>query len=202
MDTELQKSIREFSPADVATHGLWHRLARVHPLHEVVGSIPLPEMTVGQLLQHSGKVLAEIGKKIKAIKPVKLDHAIYRNASPTTTIAHNMGAPELFQKLSELFTQCGQELHEEFTPQITTRFYGSYERAYDDDHEFRDLEMGFDIYNTRAETAEEEAERLEKEAAAKEKAKKAKQQKAKQQKLEKERLELVEYERLRKKFDK
>lgn len=200
MDAELQKSIREFNPSDVATHGLWHRLARVHPLHEIVDSIPLSEMAVGQLLQHSGKVLAEIGKKIKAIKPIKLDHAIHRNASHTTTIEDNMGAPELFQKLSELFSQCGQEFHEEFTPQITAQFYGSFDSGYDGDHVFRDLEIRLDIYNARPETSEEEAERLKKEKIAKEKAKKAKQQKAKKQQLEKEQLELAEYERLRKKF--
>jgi hypothetical protein len=199
MDAELQKSIREFNPADVATHGLWYRLARVHPLHEVLDSVPLAEMTAGQLLQHSGKVMAEIGKKIKAIKPLRLKHGIYREAHPIVSIEHDTATPTLFQRLSELFTKCGQELREEFTPQIATHFRVNCD-YYGGDHDFQDLEMGFNIYNTREETPDEEAVRLEKETAAKEVTKKAKQERAKQQKLEKERLELAEYKRLRKKF--
>jgi len=199
MDTELQKSIRDFNPADVATHGLWHRLARVYPLHEVVGSLPLSEMTVGQLLQHSGQVLAEIGKKIKAIKPLRLQHGVYRQAHPTVSIARNTTGHALFKKLSELLFQCGQELQEEFTPEIISHIAVDC-NYYDGDHGFSELEMGFYINNTRPETPDEEKIRLEKVAAARDAAKKAKQEKAKRDKLAKEQLELAEYERLRKKF--
>ena len=199
MDAELQKSIREFNPMDVATHGLWYCIARVHPLHEVVDSIPLSKMTVSQLLQHSGKVLAEIGKKIKAIKPLRLQHGVYRQAHPTVSIARNTTGHALFKKWSELLTQCGQELQEEFTPEIISHINVDCSH-YDGDVGFSALEMGFYINNTRPETPAEEEIRLEKEVLAKETAKKAKQEKAKQQKLAKEQLELAEYERLRKKF--
>lgn len=202
MDAELQKSIRQFDPSDVATHGLWQRLNRVAPLVEIIKTIPLSQLTLKESLGIAALILHQISDKLAAITPLKEKHLIEgRNLWVSTEIERRDTPAGVFNSLAEICLQLETGLQEEFVPHFHLQLSGSYDHDYEGP-ELREIDFGFSVAQWRSETSEEETKRLDATKLKSERAKAAKREKYRKEKEEKERQDREEYERLKKKFEK
>jgi len=202
MDAELQKSIRQFDPSDVATHGLWQRLNRVAPLSQTIKTIPFAQLTLKEAFGIAAIILHEISDKLAAIEPLKEKHLIEgQNLWVSTEIERRDTPAGVFEGLAEILLQLENGLQEEFIPHFQLQLSGSYDHDYEGP-ELREIDFGFSVAQRRSETSEEETKRLEETKVKSERAKAAKREKYRKEKEEKERHDREEYERLKKKFEK